>query len=73
MVVIDRYSRVPEVEVVRSPKASSVIPKLDRIFAVHGFPRVIKTDNGPPFNGEEYRRYGEALRIPLKFSTPLWS
>ena len=72
LVVIDRYSRFPEVEVVRSTKASSVIPKLDRIFAVHGIPRVIKTDNGPSFNGEEYKRYGEALGITLKFSTPLW-
>ena len=72
LVVIDRYSRFPEVEVLRSTKASSVIPKLDKIFAVHGIPRIIKTDNGPPFNGEEYRRYGEALGIDLKFSTPLW-
>ena len=46
LVVIDRYSRFPEVEVVRSTKASCVIPKLDRIFAVHGIPSVIKTDNG---------------------------
>ena len=72
LVVIDRYSRLPEVEVVRSTKASRVIPKLDRMFAVHGIPNVIKTDNGPPFNGEEYRRYGEARGIKLKFSTPLW-
>ena len=72
LVVIDRYSRFPEVEDLRSTKASSVIPKLDKIFAVHGIPRIIKTDNGPPFNGEEYRRYGEALGINLKFSTPLW-
>ena len=72
LVVIDRYCRFPEVDVVRSTKASSVIPKLDRIFAVHRIPRVIKTDNGPPFNGEEYQRYSEALEIKLKFSTPLW-
>ena len=72
LVVIDRYSRFPEVEVVRSTKAQCVIPKLDRIFAVHGIPSVIKTDNGPPFNGEEYRWYGEALGIKLKFSTLLW-
>ena len=40
--------------------------------AVHEIPRAIKTDNGPPFNGEEYQRYGEALIIKLKFFTPLW-
>ncbi len=70
MYVIDRYSRFPEVEVVRSTKASSVVPKLDRIFAVHGIPRVIKTDNEPLFNGEKYKRYGEALGIYHLSSPP---
>ena len=63
LLVIDRYSRSPEEEVVRSTKASCVIPKLDIIFAVHGIPIVIETANVPPFNGEEYKRYGEALGI----------
>ena len=67
LVVIDRYSRSPEEEVVRSTKASCVIPKLDRIFAVHGIPIVIKTANPPPFNGEEKKRYGEALGINWRF------
>ena len=72
LVVIDRYSRFPEVEIVQSTKASAVIPKLDKIFATHGIPSTVKTDNGPPFNGEEYSRYLTALGITPKFSTPLW-
>ena len=72
LVVIDRYSRFPEVKIVNSTKASIVIPKLDRIFSVHGIPDVIKADNGPPFNGEEYRIYAKTLGIKLEFSTPLW-
>ncbi len=47
LVVIVRYSRFPEVEVVYSTRASAVIPKLDKIFAVHGIPKVIISDNGP--------------------------
>ena len=57
LLLIDRYSRFPEEEVVQSTKASCVIPKLDRIFAVHGIPSVIKTANVPPFNEEEQKRY----------------
>ena len=72
LVVIDRYSRFPEVEIVRSTKASTVIPKLDKIFATHGLPTVIKSDNGPPYNSQEYRRYLEALGIRPEFSTPYW-
>ena len=70
--IVDRYSRFPEVEIVKSTKASVVIPKLDKIFATHGIPSTVKTDNGPPFNGEEYSRYLAALGITPKFSTALW-
>jgi hypothetical protein len=69
---IDRYSRYPEVEVVRSTKMSTVIPKIDQMFARHDMPTIIKSDNGPPFNGTEYKPYLEVLGIKAKFSTPIW-
>ena len=72
LVVVDRYSRFPEVEIVHSTRASTVIPKLDKIFSVHGIPDIIISDNGPPFNGDEYTRYTRALGIEAKFSTPYW-
>jgi transposase InsO family protein len=72
LVAIDRYSRYPEVEVVRSTKMSTVIPKIDQMFARHDMPTIIKSDNGPPFNGTEYKPYLEVLGIKAKFSTPIW-
>ena len=72
LVVTDRYSRFPEVEILHSTKISAVIPKLYKIFAVHGIPDVVKSDNGPPFKGEEYRQYLRILGIKAEFSTPLW-
>ena len=72
LVAINRYSRFPEVEILKSTKASVVILKLDKIFATHGIPTIVKTDNGPPFNGEEYSRYLKTLGIKPQFSTPLW-
>ena len=72
LVVTDRYSRFPEVEIVKSTKASSVIPKLDKVFAVHGIPLTVKSDNGPPFNGDEYDRYFKVLGIDKDLSTPVW-
>ena len=38
LVVIDDYSRFPQVELLKSTSARSVIPVLDKIFAVHGMP-----------------------------------
>eukprot|EP00794_Sanderia_malayensis_P005113 gene5112-biopygen4171 len=72
LVVIDRYSRFPEVEIVQSTKASVVIPKLDKIFSVHGLPDTVKTDNGPPFSGHDFHRYLSTLGIKHELSTPCW-
>ena len=45
LLVIDRYSRYPEVEIVRSTKSSVAIPKLDKIVAAHGIPFELTFDN----------------------------
>ena len=72
LVVIDLYSRYPEVDIVKSTSAQAIIPKLDRIFATHGLPKKVKSDNGPPFNGSDIRRYFETLGVEHKTSTPIW-
>ena len=56
----------------RSTEASTVVQKLDKIFSVHGIPREIKTDNGPPFSSEEFARYVNILGINHKPVTPYW-
>ncbi len=45
LVVTDTYSRYPEVEIVTSTSAKSVLPAFDKIFTTHGIPQVIKTDH----------------------------
>ena len=72
LVVIDTYSKFPEVEIVNSIEARACIPKLDKIFATHGLPKKLKTDNGPLFNGHEYERYMNVLGIEWQTSTPHW-
>ena len=56
-VAIDAYSRFPEVEIVHSTSARAMIPKLDRIFSTHGIPRVVWSDNGPPFTSEDVKHF----------------
>ena len=72
LVVVDDYSRFPEVEVITSLSAKTVIPKFDAIFARHGVPKIVKTDNGPSFNGELFTKWGKSIRFHHKKITPLW-
>ena len=69
LVVFGRYSGFPEVEIVGLTKASVAIPKLGRIFPMHGSPTDIRSENGPPFNGKDYPYYLDSFGIQPKFST----
>ena len=57
LVMIDEYTRYPEVEFSTSTSARAVIPHIDRVFSTHGFPDSVKTDGGPPFNGTDSHKY----------------
>ena len=63
LVVYDDYSRYPEIEIVSSTSARAVIPKLDKIFSAFGVPRVVRTDNGLPFNSEDFDNFASYLGL----------
>ena len=71
-VIIDEHSRYPVVEIVNSVSANTVIPILDKVISQFGCPKVIKTDNGAPFNSLAFANYSKHIGfIHLKI-TPLW-
>ena len=72
LLLIDDYSRFPLVEPVTSTSASAVIPKLDQMFTIFGTPNVVKSDNGPPFNGEDFSKFAKVLEFKHRKVTPLW-
>ena len=61
LVVIDDYSRFPVIEVVRSTSFAQVGPKLHHMMALFGIPQLVKTDNGPTFNGAEFKTFADHL------------
>ena len=72
LVVIDDYSRFPEVEIVSSTSVKAVLPKLHSIFARHGIPQIVKTDNGSPFNAADFASFAKYLGFQHQPVTPLW-
>ena len=71
LVVIDQRSRFPEVEIVGTTSAHSTLGKLDRIFATHGLPNKVITDNGSPFHSHEFQDYMKHRGIDHHKITPL--
>nr|XP_002730526.1 PREDICTED: uncharacterized protein K02A2.6-like [Saccoglossus kowalevskii] len=72
LVVIDDYSRYPEVEICNSTSAEAAIPHFDAIFARQGIPDIVKTDNGPPYNGDEFKRFFKYVGFRHRKITSLW-
>ena len=72
MVVVDEFSRFPEVEQLTSTSAKAVVPKLDAIFSRQGVPDILKSDNGSPFNGPEFKNFADYLGFKHRKITPLW-
>ena len=71
-VVIDEFSRFPEVELFTTVSAKAVLPKLDAIFSRQGIPEVLKSDNSPSFNGAEFESYAKHSGFIHRKITPYW-
>ena len=70
-IVIDQYSKYPEVDIVKSTEFSKVEPCLNRIMATHGIPEELTTDNGSPYFGHEMERYSKKMGFNHHLVTPL--
>ena len=57
LVIIDVHSKWLEVEIVPSTSSLCTIKKLRSIFATHGIPEVIVSDNGSGFTSSEFREF----------------
>ena len=67
-VAIDNLSRWPEVKVVKSFK--HLKRKLESVFSLHGNPEVIVSNNGPPYNSHDWKKFARKKGFEARHSTP---
>jgi hypothetical protein len=72
MVVIDYYSRYYEYKIMKSTTAEKTVEALREIFARHGLPSTISSDNGPQFQSDIFRDFMETMGIVHHRVTPRW-
>ena len=72
LVVIGAYSRFPEVDILKSTTAPSIINKLDQIFSMHGFPDRVTSDNGSQLVCHEMADFFSQHGVKHRHVTPLW-
>ena len=73
LLIVDYFSRYVEVAGMNKGKrAPDVISTLKDIFARHGIPEEIRSDNGPPFDSWEFTHFAKEWDIKLNPSSPYY-
>ena len=72
LVILDEFSRFPEVEIVISLSGQTVILIFDKVFSSRGIPKNLKTDNGTPFQNSEFRNFANGVGFKNQRITPYW-
>ena len=71
LLVVDYWSKFIEIELLSSGYSSQfVIKKLKSIFARHGIPQIIVSDNGPPYSSQDFKQFCFDWNIEHTTSSP---
>lgn len=55
--IVDYFTSYPVVSLLTETTSSAIIAHTKSIFARHGIPNTVITDNGPQFTSKEYRDF----------------
>ena len=70
LVIVDYFSRYPEVVQVHSTQSSPIIHHLKSVFARWGIPDVVCSDNGSQFSSEEFQQFSSDFGFLHRTSSP---
>ncbi|KAK6009952.1 integrase core domain protein, partial [Ostertagia ostertagi] len=70
LVIVDAKSKWPEVVRMGLTTAEHTIEKLRMIFAYHGLPEQMVSDNGPPFSSTRFKKFCQERNIELTLTSP---
>ena len=72
LLVVDYFSRYPEVTKLSSTTSQCIITALQSIFSRHGIPEIMMSDNGHQFSSQEMKKFAEHYDFIHVTSSPLF-
>ena len=64
LLVVDYYSRYTKIQKLTTTTSADVIRQLKSIFARHGIPEELVSDNGPQYTAEEFACFPKKIQTP---------
>ena len=72
LLVVDYFSRYPEVLKMSTTTSSAVINALKSVFSRHGIPEVVRSDNGPQYASQDFTQFAESYGFQHSTSSPYY-
>jgi hypothetical protein len=72
LLISDKYSKFPIVRKLTSTTSRAIINHLKSIFAEHGIPERLTTDNGPQYASQEFSDFMENYGVEHVTSSPMY-
>jgi transposase InsO family protein len=70
LLVVDYFSRYPEIIKLSSTNSLSIITGLKSIFSRHGIPETVMSDNGPQYTSKEFKEFAKCYNFTHITSSP---
>ena len=70
LLIIDYFSRYIEIAKLSSKSATSIITHMKSIFARHGVPQELVSDNGPQYSSQEFAKFAKEYGFEHRISSP---
>ena len=70
LLIVDYYSRYIEIALLKQTTAEEVIKHTKSIFARHGIPEVVVSDNGPQYSSKAYADFAKEYQFKHVTSSP---
>ena len=72
LLVVDYFSRYPEIIKLSSTVSTNIIAALKAIFSRHGIPEILRSDNGPQYSSVEFSQFVKTYGIRHVTSSPCY-
>ena len=70
VLLVDYYSKFIDVVELRHEATSAVVEAMKSVFACHGIPKRLRSDNGPQFTSAEFKNFCKQYGIEHETSSP---